>query len=332
MHKLRLAFFGTPSFSLPTLSALIDAEGFEVAVIVTQPDRPAGRGKKLTPSPVKELASSLNIPLLQPSSIRKELPDFLAQLATFGPFDGAVVIAFGQILPRGLLEFFRRNCVNVHASLLPEYRGAAPVQRVLLAGAATTGISLMKMEEGLDTGPVFVKEEISIPETWRYGELHDALAKLGATLLVQHLRTILKGELAAAPQDDAKATYAQKIEKHEGVIDWHESAQKIVNQIRGLWPTPSAYTFLRGKRIKIARASVTDSKERKSTTVPGTLLVDDQKRLLVCCGNRCVALEEVQPEGKGCMPIQDFLRGHQIESGLQLGSNDDLPDTMLNLD
>lgn len=316
----RIAFFGTPEFAVPSLATLIDHPRIELAVVVTQPDRPAGRGRKLQESPVKSFALQRSLPVLQPSSIRRELDGFLEALAPHAPLDLAVVVAFGQLLPLQVLQFPKQGCVNVHASLLPRWRGAAPIQRAILSGDAETGVSLMRMEEGLDTGPVYAQRSCPIEDDMDCASLHDRLAALGALTLAAQICAIIEGSLQAITQDDSAATYAAKIGPQELRIDWHKDALSISRLIRAMSPAPGAYTTCSTQRLKILRASPKSPLPAAAGLLPGQVCAVDRERLEIKCGTDVLSLDEVQVEGKRRMPIGEFLRGHSISTGCTVGA------------
>jgi methionyl-tRNA formyltransferase len=315
---MKALFFGTPDFAVPALEALLSIPKMSVVGVVTQPDRPAGRGGHLHASPVKTVALSKNIPVLQPTSIKKELPDFLEQLAALGPVDIGLVIAFGQILPKAVLEYPRQGCVNVHASLLPRWRGAAPIHRALLAGDTQTGVCLMKMDEGLDTGGVFVQAatEISLEDTG--GTLHDRLSLLGASLVAEHLSKIVDSQLITVPQVTDGLTYASKLTAAEAQIDWSRPADEIVRLIRAFNPFPSAYTTLQGKRLKIISALDVHS-DSTDTAPAGTVVSALAERLEIATGDGVLRILDLQLEGKKRMSASDFLRGNVALQGSVLG-------------
>ncbi len=311
---MNVIFFGTPSFSLPCLEALLEMPGVTVRAVVTQPDRPAGRGGELRASPVKELALKRGIPVLQPASLRKELSSFTAQAARHGPFDVGVVIAFGQILPKAVLEMPRAGCVNVHASLLPRWRGAAPIQRAIEAGDSESGVCLMQMDEGLDTGAVFSRASAPITERDNAQTVHDSLANLGASLLKRDLPGIAQGSLAALPQASAGITYARKIEAHEGLIDWSSEAGSIARRVRALAPHPGCYTFWRSQRMKIL-AAVARQVSSPSGRHPGEVLSAVGDQIAVACGSGELLVTQLQLAGKRQMSTEEFLRGTGVVPG-----------------
>ena len=293
----RIVFAGTPDFALASLTALVEAGRTPVAVL-TQPDRPAGRGKQLTASPVKRYAEAQGIPVQQPATLRDEAAQ--AELAALAP-DLLIVAAYGLILPQAVLDIPRLGCLNVHASILPRWRGAAPIQAAILAGDAKTGISLMAMTAGLDCGPVFHIEELDIGPTETAGELHDRLAALGGEALVAHLDAILAGDLEAVVQDDAAATYAPKIDKQDARIDWSLPAAEVARRIRAYNPFPGAFCFAGDTRIKIWRASATGG-----AGSPGAVLQSDREALVVACGDAALRVEEAQLPGKRRAAAHEF--------------------------
>jgi methionyl-tRNA formyltransferase len=301
---MRLIFMGTPDFSVATLDALI-AAGHEIAAVYTQPPRPAGRGKQLRPSPVQIRAEELGLEVRHPTSLKGEAEQ--AAFAALGA-DAAVVVAYGLILPLAVLNAPKLGCFNVHASLLPRWRGAAPIQRAIEAGDETSGVTIMQMEQGLDTGPMLLKGEIAIGGRTA-GELHDALSPMGARLMVETLAQL--GTLTPQQQDDALATHAAKIDKAEGRIDWNQPAETLERRIRTLSPFPGAWFELGGERIKMLRAELAEG-----DAAPGTVLDD---RLTIACGQGALRPEVVQRAGRPAMPLADFLRGHPVAPGTLLG-------------
>jgi methionyl-tRNA formyltransferase len=305
----RIVFAGTPDFALASLEALVGAGRTPVAVL-TQPDRPAGRGKKLTASPVKRYAGRQGIPVLQPVTLRDE--QAAAEFAALAP-DLLIVAAYGLILPQNVLDIPTHGCLNVHASVLPRWRGAAPIQAAILAGDATTGISLMAMTAGLDCGPVFHSEELDIGPDETAGELHDRLARLGGETLIAHLDAILAGDLEAVPQDDAQATYAPKIDKRDARIDWSLPACELARRIRAYNPFPGAFCFQGDTRIKIWRAQPVDG-----SAAPGMVLQCDREAIVVACGERALRLDELQLPGKRRASPQGFA-GQLDLNGQRMG-------------
>jgi len=290
MTSPRVLFAGTPEFALASLRALVAADAKPVAVL-TQPDRPAGRGKRLTASPVKEYALQAGIEVLQPPILRGA--DVVAELAAHSS-DLMIVAAYGLILPQEVLDLPAHGCVNVHASLLPRWRGAAPIQAAILNGDPESGVSLMSMTAGLDCGPVYVREVLSIGEDETAGELHDRLAELGGTLLVRHLAAILEGTLEAVEQDESQATYAPKIRKQDAVMDWRRPAHELQRLVRAYNPSPGAWFELEEQRIrcwKVARLDDVDD-------VPGKIVSSGRRGIVVACGGGGLILESLQRPGK----------------------------------
>ncbi|MBT8107919.1 MAG: methionyl-tRNA formyltransferase [Gammaproteobacteria bacterium] len=306
---MNIVFAGTPEFARASLTALLDFGRVPVAVL-TQPDRPAGRGRKLTASPVKQCAQAHGIPVLQPATLRDD--QAVAELAALQP-DLLIVAAYGLILPQKVLDIPTHGCLNVHASVLPRWRGAAPIQAAILAGDVTTGISLMAMTAGLDCGPVYHVETIDIGAQETAGELHDRLALLGGRALIEQLEAIVAGEIVAAEQDDALATHAPKIEKADAEIDWALSAADVARRVRAYNPFPGAFTHCSSDRIKVWRGS-----ETQGTGEPGAVLQFDRDGIIVACGNAALRLEELQLPGKRRATAQEFL-GQADLAGQRLG-------------
>ncbi len=294
----RLLFAGTPDFALASLKALVESGRTPVAVL-TQPDRPAGRGKKLRASPVKEYALEQGIPVLQPETLRDDA--IVAELAALEP-DLMIVAAYGLILPQNVLDIPTRGCLNVHASVLPRWRGAAPIQAAILGGDEVTGISLMEMEAGLDSGPVFHIEIIDIKDGETAGELHDRLAALGGATLAEKLDDILAGRVVAQVQDESLVTYAPKIEKRDAEVDWTVTATDAARRVRAYNPFPGAYFFAGDHRIKLWRATPVDGTAR-----PGTVLQADRDAIVVACGRDALRLDELQLPGKRRVPATAFV-------------------------
>jgi methionyl-tRNA formyltransferase len=316
---MNVLFFGTPNFSVQTLQALSTTPGIRIGAVITQPDKPSGRGGEVCPPPVKSAALEIGIPVFQPKSLRKEFSALKPQLADLGPFDVGVVIAFGQILPVDVLTFPTNGCINIHASLLPRWRGAAPIQRALEAGDGKTGVCLMRMDEGLDTGAVFSSTEVTISDEDTAQSLHDSLAKAGASLLVRDLRAIVTGSIVAVPQPQDGVTYASKITSDECRINWSLPAARIKRAIQAFTPHPGAFTTLRGKRLKVFKATIF-AHEKRPDASPGAIVESSGDRLVVLCGERSyLALEEIQAEGKKRLTTKDFLRGTTISCGTLLG-------------
>jgi methionyl-tRNA formyltransferase len=308
----RVVFMGTPQFSVPSLRTLIETQ--EVVGVVTQPDRPAGRGRQLKPSPVKVVAESAGIPIYQPRSLRSE--EAAVPLHEWQP-DVIVVAAFGQILRPHVLELPPEGCVNVHASLLPRWRGASPIQHAILAGDEQTGITLMQMDKGMDTGAIYVQEVTPISADDTSTTLHDRLAELGAQMLRSFLDDIVNGRLQAQPQDENLATYAPMIKKEAGQIAWQESAAAIDRRIRAMTPWPGAFTEWDGQYLKILAAR--PQPDRSLGVQPGTVALVDGE-LLVQTGEGALALDQVQPAGKKAQDAGAFVRGRPQFAGALLGS------------
>ena len=309
MTGLRLVFMGTPVFAAASLQKLID-RGETVAAAVTQPDRPKGRGQKLLSPPVKLLAEAHGIPVLQPARVRA--PEFIDVMRELAP-DLIVVVAFSQILPKALLEIPRHGCINVHASLLPRYRGAAPINRCVIDGVTETGVTTMLMDVGLDTGDMLLKKTTAIGPDEDAQALHDRLALIGADVLAETLDLLAAGRLIPEKQDDQHTSYAPMLKKEEGLIDWDREPQTIRNMVRGLTPWPGAYTFIDGKTLKIYRCRATGG-----SGVPGTVLQADRSGLVVACRGGGLLIEELQLEGKKRLSARDFLAGYNIKPGAVL--------------
>jgi methionyl-tRNA formyltransferase len=311
MSSLRIIFMGTPELACASLQALIDADATQVVAVVTQPDRPKARDLKLLPSPVKELALKAGLAVLQPERARNEA--FIQQLRELRP-DLIAVAAYGQILPEDILNLPPHGCLNVHTSLLPKYRGAAPIQWSILNDDAETGVTIMKMDAGLDTGDILTQEMTVIQPEDNSGTLHDRLAKIGAALLVKTIPDYVSGKIAPQPQNNAEASYAPKIKKQDGRIDWTKSARFIWNRVRGFTPWPGTFTELRGESpariLKIWQASVSDG-----SGTPGEILRADKTGILVACGEGALQIHTLQREGGKRLAAQDFLAGCPLRPG-----------------
>ncbi|MFO1237024.1 MAG: methionyl-tRNA formyltransferase [Alphaproteobacteria bacterium] len=303
---MRLAFMGTPAFSIAPLAALISA-GHEIAAVYSQPPRPAGRGHALQKSPVHAFAEANAIPVMTPKSLKSA--EAQAEFAALG-LDAAVVVAYGLILPQPILDAPRLGCVNIHASLLPRWRGAAPIQRAIMAGDTETGVMTMQMDAGLDTGPVLMAERLAIGPDMNAGELHDALSPLGADLIVRTMAALERGAIAAQPQPETGATYAAKISKEETRLDWTRDAATLRNQVRGLSPAPGAWTEINGERVKVLKAALAEG-----AGAPGTVLDD---RLTIACGTGALRLDILQRPGRGPMAADELLRGFPVPAGARL--------------
>lgn len=311
---LRVVFFGTPEFGVPTLNALL-ASRHPVVGVVTQPDRPHGRGQKTTDAPVKVRAREAGIGVLQPVTLKD--PVFLSALAELGA-DLGVVAAYGKILPEAVLSTPRLGMINVHASLLPRYRGAAPVHRAIMAGNIETGVTIMRVVKALDAGPMLAAVSRPIGENETSVDVGRDLARLGASLLVTTLDRLSSGPLRETPQDDTAATYAHRLTKEDGVIDWNWSAAAVHNRIRGLHPWPHAYSFLKGTRLILLRSAASDG---ASDRPPGTVVAARGSELHIATGLGTVALLQVQAEGKRPMSPREFLAGHPVAPGDRFSAN-----------
>ena len=303
MSAPRILFAGTPDFSVPPLRALLDA-GHRVVAVYTQPDRPAGRGRKLAPGPVKQLALERGVPVRQPKNFRD--PAEVEALRQLQP-DLMVVVAYGLILPRAVLEAPARGCINIHASLLPRWRGAAPIQRAVLAGDRETGITIMEMEEGLDTGPMLLKKAIPIAADETGGSLHDRLSLLGAEALMEALPGILDGSLRAEPQDDSLACYAHKLEKSEAVIDWSRPALELDRQVRAFNPWPVAQTRYRDQVLRLWQSQPL---EQAADAAPGTVVATGREGIDVATGDGLLRIRQLQLPGKKAVEAGAFLNAH----------------------
>ena len=307
---MKILFMGTPDFALPTLRELCLA-GHEIVGVVTQPDKPKGRGHHLTPPPIKVFAIEKNIPVYQPLTLRGE--EFEQTLKSLDP-EMIVVVAYGKILPQNVLDYPKYGCVNVHGSLLPEYRGAAPMQRAIIDGKTVTGITTMLMAAGLDTGDMLLKCEVEIGENDNFEDIHDRLSEAGAKLLVETVEKLEKGEITPEKQDDSKATYAAKIEKSDCLLDFSLDAKTLHDLIRGLSPIPLSFTHTPdGKLLKVVESRIFDA-EKTVKTLPGTVLSVGED-IKVVCGKGILSLLTVVPEGKGRMSAADFVRGRKIAEG-----------------
>lgn len=308
---MNIVFMGTPDFAVPSLKALIDE--FGVKAVYTQPDRPKGRGKKLAMSPVKEIAVESNITVFQPNSLRKE-PEAVEALKALEP-DFIIVVAFGQILPKEVLDIPKYACINLHGSLLPKYRGAAPIQWSVINGEKIAGNTTMLMDVGLDTGDMLLKDEVEITRYMTSGELYEELKNRGANLLVETIKKMQKGEITPIKQNDEESCYAPMLNKEMAKIDWNKSAEVIHNHIRGLNPWPVATTQYEDKTMKIYES---DFEEGKSDKEVGTIVEVNKKGIKVATSNGVLIIKKLQfPNGKPLM-VQDFLNGNTIEEGKRL--------------
>lgn len=307
---MRIVFMGTPDFAVGSLQALCESGKHEILAVVTQPDRPKGRGNKLLQTPVKEYALVQGLTVYQPQKVKT--PEFVELLHELQP-ELIVVAAFGQFLSKEILELPKYGCINVHASLLPKYRGAAPIQYAIIKGEKESGVTIMQMDIGMDTGAMLDKVVVPIAENTTMGELHDALREQGATLLLQVIDKIAAGTAVAEPQDDAQATYATLLDRSMEHIDWSKTAQEVHNLIRGFNPAPSTFTKLpNGKSLKIWGSKMTD---KSSAAAAGTVIETGKHSFFVACGEGVLEITEVQPESKKRMPAQVFLNGRGVQEG-----------------
>ncbi len=309
--KMKIVFMGTPDFAVPTLDAIIKA-GHEVLAVVTQPDKPKGRSGELSMSPVKEYALKEGIEVLQPARLRKD-EEFLSYFESLKA-DVCVVVAFGQILPKRVLDAYKYGCINVHGSLLPAYRGAAPIQWAVINGDEKSGVTIMQLDEGIDTGDIIAKKEIVLDVKETGGSLFDKLATLGGQMIVDVLKSLEDGSVTRTPQGEATTEYAKMLDKNMGKIDFSQDAKKIECLIRGLNPWPSAYSYINGKTLKIWEADVT-----RGSGEPGSVIDIDKNGFTVACGKDALYIKEVQLEGKKRMASSDFLRGYKLNKGDKIG-------------
>jgi methionyl-tRNA formyltransferase len=306
MTKPRILFMGTPAFALPALE-IIHSHNYPIIGVVTQPDRPAGRGQKEFASPAKLLAQKFDLPVFQPQKVRDQ--SFLDIFYQLNP-EIVVVAAFGQILPKAIIEFPKFGCLNIHPSLLPKYRGAAPLNWSIIRGETKTGVTIMMMDEGMDSGDILLQQETPLGFTETVGELHDRLAREGANLLITAIEQVITGKSVRQAQNPSAATLAPRLTKETGKISWQESGTNIVNLIRGLSPTPAAYTSLDGQTLKIFAAETKPSSKKE---MPGTIGADISQGLPVAAVDGYVILKEVQLAGKKRMTINEFLRGYHLK-------------------
>jgi methionyl-tRNA formyltransferase len=315
---VKIVFFGTPEFAVTSLIRLLD-EDYEIPVVVTQPDRRTGRGMQVKPCPVKLEAEMNGIRVLQPQQVRSD--DFIRELDAVNP-SAIVVVAYGQMIPSGILSLPKYGCVNVHASLLPSYRGAAPVNWAIMNGETKTGITIMSMDEGMDTGPVLLQEEMKIQDDDTAGSLSFRLAEAGAQLLIRALEGIERGTLIPEPQA-GKVSYAPPLEKSDALVEWKKTAKELGYFIRGMNPWPGAYSFLEGKRIKILKGVpvMTDGGGRDDRTNrsvgPGMIATATRSELIVTTGSGKISILELQPAGKPAMSVKSFLQGRTVREGMR---------------
>lgn len=311
-NNLNIVFMGTPEFSVPSLKKLID--NFKVKAVFTQPDKPKGRGKKIAMSAVKEVALENDIPVYQPDRIKNH-PEIIEKLKEINP-DFIIVVAFGQILPKEILDIPRYACINLHASLLPKLRGAAPINWAIIDGEAVSGNTTMLMDVGLDTGDMLLKDEVSITEDMTAGDLHDILMERGGDLLVETINKYFKGEIVPEKQKDEGSNYAQTLNKESGRINWNNKSKNIVNLVRGLNPHPLAYSVYGEKNMKIHKAKALDKVYDK---LPGTIIEVKDEGIVIACKDGSVLIEVIQFPGKKAMQVKDYIRGNTIEAGVVLG-------------
>ena len=313
---MKLIFMGTPDFSVGTLEALIEA-GHTISLVVSQPDKPKGRGHELQPTPVKEVALKYDLPIYQPVKLKGQEAE---QRIFETEADAIVVVAFGQLIPKSILQMKKYGCINVHASLLPKYRGAAPIQWAVIDGEKESGVTIMQMDEGLDTGDMLLKKTVVLEEKETGGSLFDKLSLVGAKACVEALEKLEKGEITPQKQGESPTAYAKMLTKDMGSIDFTRSAVEIERLVRGLNPWPSAYTKLNGKTLKVWSADVipvADSDGVKAA--PGSVTAVTRTAIHVACGQDILAITELQLEGKKRMDTGAFLRGYQVEAGTVLG-------------
>lgn len=309
---MKIIFAGTPQFAASALAALV--RDHEIVAVLTQPDRPSGRGMHLTASPVKQLALQHDLPVLQPATLKTE--DAQKTIARLDA-DVMVVAAYGLILPKAVLQLPRNGCLNIHASLLPRWRGAAPIQRAILAGDAETGITIMQMDEGLDTGDMLVKKVCPIEAADTAETLHDKLAGLGAQAIIETLRALKSGSLKPEQQDAQQATYASKLTKSEAQLDWNLDSVQLERAVRGYFSFPTAYAIFGETPVKISRASLVDA----GTGQAGTVIALDKERIHVACGKGVLALEMLQKPGGKALPVAQFIQGFPIKVGDRFNTN-----------
>jgi methionyl-tRNA formyltransferase len=310
-QPLNLVFCGTPAFAVPTLEKLIEA-GFAVSLVVTQPDRPRGRGMELAPSPIKQGALQFGLPVTQPERI-KDNEEFRSRLATIQP-DAIIVVGYGRIIPQWMIDLARFGNINLHASLLPKYRGAAPIQWAIARGETITGVTTMRIDAGLDTGDILLQKEVPIATGDTTETLAPTLAAIGADLVVDTLRGLAAGNVHSRPQDNAHATLAPVLKKEDGRIDFYRTARETWNRLRGFQPWPGAFTSFRGKNLNVWKARPHDSQ-----AAPSELVVEDNQLIVGCGQSSALELLTVQPEGKRRMSARDFMQGYKPRTGEHLG-------------
>lgn len=316
-QSLNLVFCGTPQFAVPTLEKLVES-GFEIKLVLTQPDRPKGRGLELVASPVKQSALRLNLPIFQPEKIKTN-EELQARLREIAP-DAIIVVGYGRIIPKWMLDLPRYGNINLHASLLPKYRGAAPIQRAIANGEKVTGVTTMRIDEGLDTGDTLLQQELAIGDEDTSETLAPRLATIGADLMVETLRRLQAGTITPRQQNNSEATLAPILTKEDGRIDFSRTAQEINNRLRGFQPWPGAFTTLRGKMLGVTAARPTAEQATHSPPAAGQLLVRGSQLFVSCGGSTVLELLEVQPEGKRRMTALDFVHGYRPHAGDGLGN------------
>jgi methionyl-tRNA formyltransferase len=308
---MRIVFLGTPEFAVPSLTALAH-NGHEIAAVFTQPDRPKGRGNQITESPVKKAAAELGMPVHQPERVRR--PEVIQQLKDFRA-EMMVVVGYGQIIPQAIIDLPRYGILNVHASLLPKYRGAAPIQWAIANGDVETGVTIMQIDAGLDTGDMLLKGALAILPAETAPQLSQRLAPLGADLLLNEIRRIEAGEIVREKQDDSAATYARILKKEDGLIDWTRTAAEIDNRLRGFTPWPGAYSTFRGQQISLLAAHTAEGRN----LYPGSIYSEGKRLLVACGGNTSLQIDELQIAGKKRMQAEAFLNGYKLAANERLG-------------
>lgn len=311
---MKIVFMGTPEYAVPSIKALVE-NGYDVIAAVTQPDKPKGRGNKLTPPAVKVYAEEHGIPVLQPARLRKN-EEFLALLTALSP-DLLVTCAYGNILPQTVLDVPPYGCINVHGSLLPKYRGAAPIQWSIINGEKVTGITTMLSDIGIDTGDILLKSEVVVTEDMNSQELHDILSETGARLLIETVKLAEQGKLKRIPQVHSEATYAPMLTKETGKIDWDKDAQEIHNLVRGVYPWPISYTYYKGERLRVLKTKV--SCDMDTLGKAGQIIDVNENGIYVSTGKGTIIIDTLQFDGGKAMRVADYLRGHNIEKGQILG-------------
>jgi len=310
-----IIFMGTPSFSIPFLEALLE-EGIAISCVITQPDKPKGRGLKRVPPPVKEFALKQGLKVLQPTRLKD--PQVIKSIQDLDP-EYIVVVAYGKIIPGEILSIPGKGCINVHPSLLPEYRGPSPIQQAILDGKTRTGITIMFLSEEMDAGDIILQEEIEISPEDTTATLTEKIMKVGPPLLIKALHGLETGELKPVPQQHELATYTRLIKKEDGLINWKDSAQTIYNKVRAYNPWPGAYTFYKGKRWILWHVEKGD--DNFPSAAPGEIIDVSKKGIIVSTGRGNIRILELQEEGKKRMPVEDYLRGHKVERGIKLSSS-----------